>query len=155
MRFQYFFIDDMKTQLIHMADKVKAGGTILVSTFSNDAFKPLIDLFINRLQKYGITSPNMAWRRVATKEQCILLFEQAGLQKIKCRQKTVDYYLKDASDGWYIIRNGESRGLVERLPRDDLKRFKKEHLAEVDALRSDRGIRFEMSVLYTTGENRP
>ncbi len=152
--FSIFFVDDMKTQLIHIANKVKNGGKILMTTFNNEAFSPLVNLFINRLEGYGIEVPSLAWKRVATKEQCIFHFEQAGLQKIKSQKKECGYYLEDASDWWYIIWNGGFRGLVNRLSPNDVTKFKTEHLAEVNDLKSDKGIWLEMSILYTLGENK-
>ena len=47
-----------------------------------------------------------------------------------------------------------SRGLVTQLAPHDMARFKKEHLAEVEELATDRGIWLEMSILYTIGTNK-
>ena len=152
--FSIFFVDDMEKQLVHIARKVKDGGTILVTTFRENAFTPLVNLFINRLEDYGVEVPSLAWKRVATKEQCISLFEKAGLRNIQCKHNECGYYLQDASDWWYIIWNGGFRGLVNQLSQNDLLRFKDEHLAEVNGLKSDKGIWLEMNILYTMGENK-
>lgn len=149
--FSLFFVEDMEKQLIHIASKVKAGGTVLITTFSNHAFTPLSDLFFNRIINYGIEVPTMTWKRVATKKQCTSLFEEAGLQDIKCQQIECGYYLRDPSDWWYIIWNGGFRGLVNQLSKNDFTKFKKEHLAEIKELASEKGIWFEMGVLYTMG----
>lgn len=149
--FSIFFVDDMKRQLVHIAEKVKAGGTILTTTFFENAFSPLVNLFFDRLEKYGIETPSLAWRRVATQEQCATLFKEAGLKDIECGQKQCGHYLKDASEWWYIICNGGFRGLVNQLPQNDFGKFKADHLSEVDILASDKGIWLEISVLYTTG----
>jgi hypothetical protein len=61
------------------------------------------------------------------------------------------YYLSDASDWWYIIWNAGFRGLVNQLAPDLLSRFKEEHFAEIQKLKSDRGIWLEMGILYTFG----
>lgn len=150
--FSIFFVEDMKKQLIHVANKVKNGGTILITTFSDNAFSPLVNLFLNRLENYGIEVPSLAWKRVATKEQCVSLFKEAGLQNIESKQKECGYFLSDASDWWYIIWNGGFRGLVNQLSQDDFIKFKKEHLSEIQKLESDKGIWLEMSILYTVGE---
>jgi len=150
--FSIFFVEDMKKQLIHIANKVKDGGKILVTTFFDNSFSPLVNLFIDRLEGYGIEPPSPAWKRVATKEQCTSLFKEAGFQKINCEQKKCGYYLRDTSDWWYIIWNGGFRGLVNQLSKNDFTKFKKEHLAEIKELASGKGIWLEMSVLYTFGE---
>jgi len=43
--FGIFFVEDMESQLRHISDKVKAGGKIILSTFYDDSFVPLIELF--------------------------------------------------------------------------------------------------------------
>ncbi|SDU63492.1 class I SAM-dependent methyltransferase [Desulfobacula phenolica] len=152
--FSIFFVEDMEKQLIHIASKVKAGGTVLITTFFDNAFTPLFNLFINRLENYGIEVPSIAWKRVATKEQCTSLFKEAGLQNIQCKQKDFGYYLKDVSDWWYIIWNGGFRGLVNQLSKNDFIKFQKEHLAEIKEFASDKGIWLEMGILYTLGEKK-
>jgi ubiquinone/menaquinone biosynthesis C-methylase UbiE len=150
--FSIFFIEDMKTQLSHIADKVKADGKVLVTTFFENAFTPLINLFLKRLESYGIEVPSLAWKRVASQEQCLSLFEAAGLRNTTSRQQDLGYYLADAAEWWYIIWNGGFRGLVNQLSQSDLIKFKAEHLAEVNALKSDKGLWLEMNILYTIGE---
>jgi ubiquinone/menaquinone biosynthesis C-methylase UbiE len=150
--FSIFFVEDMKKLLLHIAEKVKVGGVVLTTTFSENAFSPLINLFLDRLNKYGIEVPSLAWKRVATEEQCISLFQDSEFHKIQIEQKECGYYLKDGADWWYIIWNGGFRGLVSKLSEDDLRRFKEEHLAEVEELKTDKGIWLEMSIIYTIGE---
>lgn len=149
--FSIFFVEDMQRQLVHIAEKVKACGTILMTTFFENAFTPLVNLFIERLEIYGVEVPSPAWKRVATKEQCTSLFEDAGLHNIECEQMPCGYYLRDAAEWWYIVWNGGYRGLVNKLSPDDFRRFKAEHSSEVDALKSDKGIWLEVNILYTVG----
>lgn len=151
--FSIFFVEDMTKQLIHIADKVRDGGTILTTSFNERSFAPLIDLFVNRLRLYDIHVPNFAWKNVASEEQCITLFQKAGLQELSCDQQECGYYLTDASDWWYIIWNGGFRGLVNQLSEDDHIKFQEEHLAEVQALATEKGIWIEMGILYTHGKN--
>lgn len=150
--FSIFFVEDMKEQLIHIAKKVKDGGTILMTTFFDNSFAPLVGLLLNRLDKYGIEMPSLAWKRVATTEQCTSLFTEAGLMNIKSEQKECGYYLRDPADWWYIVWNGGFRGLASQLSKDDFIKFREEHLAEVKELESDKGIWLDIGVLYTTGQ---
>jgi ubiquinone/menaquinone biosynthesis C-methylase UbiE len=149
--FSIFFVEDMRKQLSHIAEKVIGGGAVIMSTFSENAFAPLANLFLDRIGAYGIDVPSMAWKKVATKEHCVSLFKESGFKKIKSEQKQLGYYLRDPSDWWYVVWNGGFRGLVSQLSPGDLHRFKDEHLAEVGLLKSDEGIWLEMGVLYTIG----
>lgn len=152
--FGIFFAEEMKEQLVHIASKVKDGGTILITTFSDNAFSPLINLFISRLELYGIKVPSFAWKNVSTEEQCIGLFTETGLQNIQSKKISCGYYLEDVNDWWYIIWNGGYRGLVNQLSEKDFIKFKKEHLAEIKEFESDKGIFMEMNILYTTGKKK-
>ncbi|MEJ2692005.1 MAG: class I SAM-dependent methyltransferase [Candidatus Thiodiazotropha sp.] len=152
--FSIFFVEDMKTQLSHIADKVKTGGKILITTFLENAFTPLVDLFLKRLESYGVEVPSLAWKRVASQQQCLSLFDAAGLRNATSRQLDLGYYLADAAEWWSIIWNAGFRGLVNQLSQSDLIKFKAEHLAEIDALMSEKGLWLEMNILYTIGESR-
>ncbi len=152
--FSIFFVEDMKTQLSHMAQKIKGDGKILTTTFDDNAFSPLVDLFLNRLKKYGIEPPIFSWKRVATKQQCMDLFSEAGLADPKSEKLDCGYHLRDASDWWQIVWNAGYRGLVSQLADDEMARFKEEHLAEVQNLASAKGIWLEMNILYTVGTKR-
>ena len=152
--FSIFFVEDMKKQLSHIAQKIKDGGKIITTTFYDNAFSPLVDLFLDRLKKYGIEPPIFSWKRVATKQQCVDLFSEAGLADPKSEQLDCGYHLRDASDWWQIVWNAGYRGLVSQLANDELARFKDEHLSEVQNLASDKGIWLEMNVLYTVGTKR-
>jgi len=150
--FSIFFVEDMETQLKHIASKVKDGGKIITSTFFDTAFSPLVTLFLDRLETYGIEIPSLAWKRVATTEQCVALFNDAGLKDVSCQQIDHGYHFRDATDWWYMIWNAGFRGLVSQLSADDLIKFKQEHLAEVDELATDEGVWLELNILYTLGK---
>jgi ubiquinone/menaquinone biosynthesis C-methylase UbiE len=149
--FSIFFVEDMEKQLAHVAAKVKPGGQVLTTTFYDTSFSPLVGLFFQRLRQYGIEPPSLAWKRVATEEQCCALFHDAGLTAAQCHRVDCGYYLKSADEWWHIIWNGGFRGLVNQLEPDALERFQKEHSAEIQAVASEQGIWLEMGVLYTVG----
>lgn len=152
--FSLFFVEDMVAQLKHIASKVQSDGQLICTTFYDDAFSPLVTLFLNRLASYGIEIPSLAWKRVATIEQCTQVFIEAGLQNVSCQRIEHGYYFKDATDWWYMIWNAGFRGLVSQLSNEDLIKFKQEHLAEVDALASDQGVWLQLDILYTLGKKK-
>lgn len=149
--FSIFFINDMEKQLRHIASKVGKGGAVVITTFSSNSFSPLVDGFLNRLEGYGIEPPTMSWKRICTVAQCTDLFSRTGLRDIRCEVVDHGYYLNGPEDWWYIVWNAGFRGLVNRLSDTDRELFKKEHLDEIAALSTDKGIYLEMKVLYTIG----
>ncbi len=92
------------------------------------------------------------WKRIATEAGCNELFEKSGLTDIKVKQRNVGYFLDSAEEWWDIVWNAGFRRSVGQLTPVDRERFKQEHLREVDALRTDEGIRLDVNVLFTVGK---
>jgi ubiquinone/menaquinone biosynthesis C-methylase UbiE len=82
--FSIFFLEDMQSQVSHMAEKVKHGGSVVTTTFQEKTFFPLIEIFLITLAHYDVEIPPMTWKRVATKEKCTSLFKDAALKDVRC-----------------------------------------------------------------------
>ena len=149
--FGIFFVEDMAQQLRHISDKVKSGGRVLISCFYENSFSPCVELFLDRIEQYGIERPPLRWKRIATEAGCTALFRGAGLKEIRVERKDLGYYLENADKWWDVIWNGGFRGLVEQLPAGDLVRFREEHLAEIEGLREEDGVRLNVEVLFAVG----
>ncbi len=149
--FGIFFVEDMDGQLSHIAGAVKPGGRIMISNFQENYFHPLKDLMVKRLEAYGVQMPPQTWKRIAHEAGCRELFEKAGFRNVRIEKKNVGYYLESASEWWDIIWNAGFRRMVGRLSPVDQERFKQEHLDEVKALGTDKGIWLDVGVLYTVG----
>lgn len=149
--FGIFFVMDMETQLAHIASKVKPGGRVMISNFQENYFSPLKELFFNRIKAYGVPDPPQAWKRIAHEQGCRDLFRTAGLTDIRVETRNIGYFLDGAEDWWSIVWNAGLRRMVSQLPPEDQVRFKREHLQEVEALKTKDGIWLDIGVLYTTG----
>ena len=55
---------------------------------------------------------------------------------------------------WDIVWNAGFRKAIAQLSPVDRESFKQEHLREVDALRTDEGIRLDVDVLFTIGKKQ-
>jgi len=152
--FGIFFVPDMETQLARIASTVKPGGRVMICNFQESYFHPLKDMLMNRLAAYGVQYPPQAWKRIAHEAGCRQLFETAGLANISVEQKNVGYYLDSADEWWDIVWNAGYRRLVAQLSPQDQERFKREHLEEVGALNTDKGLWLDVGVLYTAGTNK-
>jgi ubiquinone/menaquinone biosynthesis C-methylase UbiE len=149
--FGIFFVTDMETQLERIASLVKPGGSVMISNFCENYFSPMKELFFERIASYGVPLPSQQWRRIAHETGCRRLFETAGLKDIRVETRNVGYYLDSADDWWSIVWNAGLRRMVIRLSPDDRERFKREHVQEIGALRTDKGIWLDVGVLYTVG----
>ena len=152
--FGIFFVEDMTTQLRHIADQVRPGGGLALCSFYEDAFSPLADLFLARITQYGIEAPPLGWKRIAGEDKMTALMEGAGLENLNVRRKNIGYHLRDADEWWQVIWNAGFRGLVNRLAPADRERFRLEHLAEIQPLGGADGLWLDVNVLYTVG-SRP
>lgn len=149
--FGIFFVKDMCGLVSHIASRIKPDGRFIASTFYENSFSPFSDKLFSRLEVYGVKIPEMPWLNVAREEQCVTLFEQAGLKDVSCEKVYSGYYLKDASEWWNIAWNGGYRGLINQLPPEELETFRDDHLKEIETLSTSEGIYMDMSILYTAG----
>lgn len=149
--FGIFFIEDMERQLKHIADKIKPGGKIAITGFYEDAFSPMVDVFFQQIERYGVAKPPLSWKRIATEDKATALYQSAGLKDIRIERKNLGYHLQEASEWWDVIWYAGFRGLVNQLSPADMEKFKQEHLAEIQKLATDEGIWLNVEVLYTVG----
>jgi ubiquinone/menaquinone biosynthesis C-methylase UbiE len=149
--FGVFFAEDMAEQLRHTATKVRPGGRIVISCFYEDSFQPLVEILAKKLEQYGVERPPLRWKLIATEPRCRALFRDSGLGEIRVEQQDLGYYLRGPEEWWDVVWNAGFRNQVRQLSLQKLERFKKEHLRELEALRTRNGIWLNVKVLYTTG----
>ena len=149
--FGIFFVDDMDAALAHIATKVRPGGTVAICNFQKDYFFPLRDLLVKRLANHKIPLPPPTWERIATEAGCRQFFEKAGLRDVRVEPKNMGYFLADEHEWWEVVWNAGFRRLVSQLPPANLARFRKEHLQEVAAIKTQEGLWLDIGVLYTLG----
>jgi hypothetical protein len=70
---------------------------------------------------------------------------------VSVETRDVGYFLDSAEEWWDIVWNAGFRRYVTQLPENGKKWFKKEHLQEIENLRTKDGIRLDIGVLYTIG----
>ncbi len=150
--FGIFFVEDMESQLLSIASAVRPGGRIMITNFQENYFHPLKDMLYERLEANGVKIPPQTWKRIASEKGCIQLFEFAGLTNVIVTRENVGYYLDSAQQWWDIVWNGGFRMMVSQLSTHDQERFKREHLDEVESLRTRDGIWLDVGVLFTCGK---
>lgn len=149
--FGVFFVDDMQGLLAHIAAKLKPGARLIATSFADDSFGPNVDLFLQRIESYGVESPPFSWQRISTEDKLATLFRAAGLTDVRVHRRDMSYHLDEVSQWWDIIWYAGFRGLVDQLDEPQLARFKQEHLADIGQLRTGQGIPVKIEVLYGVG----
>ncbi len=150
--FGIFFVEDMVSALRHIAQTVKTGGHVLISSFCNDSFQPMTKFCLDRLRGYGVEIPEMlGWQRIAEAEQLQSLFTEAGLSEVNIEQRSVGYFI-DLEGWWEVVWSAGFRGFVEQLgSQDKIEAFKQEHLAELTPLCTEQGLPLKIDVNFTLG----
>ena len=153
--FGIFFIEDIAGQLKKIANVVRPGGTLAIATFEeNHYFNPLVDLMLGRLESFGVQRSPQAWKQVASKAGCRDLLAGAGLTDIIVEYENVGYYLQTAGQWWNIVWNGGMRRLFNQLSDEQLKRFRAEHLEEIEERKTSEGIWLDVGVLFSSGHKQ-
>jgi ubiquinone/menaquinone biosynthesis C-methylase UbiE len=149
--FGLFFLPDMAGLLQHIVSKVKPGGQVVTCSFYQGSFEPLVDLFLQRIQRYGVNPPEFTWRQLCLEEHYHALYARAGLTDVRTHRHDVGTLFDHAEAWWRVIWYAGFRGLVAQLGEAELARFKQEHLAEIGALHNGQGIPFNVAALFASG----
>ena len=149
--FGIFFLPDMEASLKHIANCVKPGGVVGISSFTGDLMEPLSQQFIDRIQTYGIAMPPLSWKRLDNVAKLHALYEAADLENLVTHTEQVGYYLAGFEDWWDILWYSGFRGLLNQLSPGDLDRFRKKHQEEIEKLASGDGIWLNVEVLIAVG----
>jgi arsenite methyltransferase len=157
--FGIFFLPDMSAGLREWARVTKPGGSILFTVFGKQAFQPMMDLFIRRIENYGVLAPDndapFAAMRLADPERCSDLLSGAGLKNIDVHTEQLGYHLKDEIEWWEVILNSGMREWVERIPSARQETFRAEHLADVRQLIDEKGLWLNVETLFAAGTRLP
>jgi ubiquinone/menaquinone biosynthesis C-methylase UbiE len=153
--FGIFFLPEMLAGPREWKRVVREAGTVAFSAFGETTFQPLSDLFEARIRAYGVTFPvpkrPFSWQRLTSLDQCCMLLQQAGLERVEGRVEQLGYYLCSSQEWWEIIWNTGFRGPVSQLSPERLEQFKMEHLAEVEQLVTDQGIWLDIAAFFVWG----
>ena len=149
--FGIFFLPDMQGLLQHIAGKVKPGGLVVASSFYQGAFEPNVTLFLERIQRYGVTPPEFNWKSISTEDRFKELFTRAVLNEVRVQRHDIGYALADADAWWRVVWYAGFRGLVAQLSAAQLAEFKQEHLTEIAALKTAQGIPLNVQALFASG----
>ena len=147
-----FLLRDISKALGEWRRVLKGGGRIAFSSFGVGLLQPTYKLFNECLARYVKQMPadsELPIARTDTPDKCRELLENAGFEEIDITAEQLGFHYQDTADYWQETSSGIPRVLLEPLSPADLERFKEEHLAEVESIRTDEGILNDVPVLFS------
>jgi ubiquinone/menaquinone biosynthesis C-methylase UbiE len=148
------FLPDMLAALREWQRVTKQGGRVAFSTSGDTLFQPMGTMFNAHLERYGVLLPRQQRNQgFMDPEQCRDLLREAGCEHIEVHTEQLGYYLSDVDEYWEdtVAWNGSRRGRISQIPPEKIEQFKAEHLAEVRALATDRGIWVDVPCNFALG----
>lgn len=152
--FGIFFLPDMKRGLEEWLRVVKPGGSVMFSSFAEQAFKPMVEVLVDELQEHGVEFDESPLRsqKLTTIDQCTDLMNLAGLSDCKVEQHQLGYHLQSVDDWWSIVCYSGLRGWLDRLDNQQKPTFKDRHLASIESLFTEKGLWLDVGVLISQGK---
>jgi len=143
-----FFYPNMEDTYQQLCQKLKEGGQIIFSSFTQEAFAPYVTLFLQRLEiDYQIEIPKVSMERLKTEPQMRTLAELSHPQKIEIEQHDIRYPVT-VDQWWEMLNSAGYKGLLNRLDRTQLTQFKQAHLAEVETLATNGTFELKADTLF-------
>lgn len=152
--FGLFFLPDMSAALREWVRVTKPGGKIAFTSFTHQAFAPMIEMFVESVEQFDVEmqkSP-LASQRLSNIDQCLDVMQSVQLQDCKVETRQLGYYLQNADDWWEIVKFSGLRRLFDRLQEKDKDGFKTRHLDSIQSLFTDRGLWLNVEVLISQGK---
>jgi len=145
--FGLFFVEEMAQTLRHFADQATPQGKVIISTFEAGSFAPFNDSFLRHYAKLGFEVRPAPWLRIASHETLATVFEEAGLSVPIMKTHDFGFELSSKETWWDIVWKAGYRGMLEALNDEQLAKFKRDHLAEVEGFIKNGDSRLVVNVI--------
>jgi ubiquinone/menaquinone biosynthesis C-methylase UbiE len=143
-----FFYPDMETTYQAICNTVKPGGKLILSSFTEAAFNPYAELFLNRLKsEYDLSPPTQIKDRLKSREKWSELAETGHYKRIEVEEYPIRYPIT-VDDWWDLLNSAGYKALLDRLEPEQLKAFKRNHLAEITEIANNGTIELNTDSLF-------
>jgi len=129
-----FFYPEMESTYQALCKIIEHGGMFIFSSFTSDAFSPYADVFFERLEKdYKIEAPKALRERLKTTQQIEELALSSKPLEVEVKYYPIRYSIT-IMEWWSLLNNAGYKGLIDKLNEEELTRFKKSHLKEIESI---------------------
>ena len=152
--FGLFFLADAKQAVKQWHRVLKPGARVIISTFTQSAFMPMVKWFRELIEETGVEFPANSWQQFSDSKSCLELFPGDLFAEQIITTKQHGIHLKDASEWWNIITNSGLRSYLELLDPDQQAKLRIKHNQQLDELKTKDGIWLDVDVIYTQAIKR-
>jgi ubiquinone/menaquinone biosynthesis C-methylase UbiE len=133
--FGIFFVSDMTAAVRQLWRRVKAGGSLAITTWGPRFFEPLNTEFWNsvREQRPDLYKGFHPWDRVAEPELLSALMSEAGVSSPRAELEIGTHRIRTPEDWWTMVLGSGYRATIDQLDADGQERVRSQNLEFIRA----------------------
>ena len=151
-----FLLNDINKALGEWYRVLKPGGTVVISSFGETLLQPLFQMLMEKFAQYedSVYIDNRSDAPTNSTEKCFKLLKNNGFENIAVSEEQMGFYLPDVDAYWKELTSQPYRFRISRFPSDIQNTFKEEHLSDVSALRTDKGIWIDVPIIFSVANKK-
>ncbi|MCG7898262.1 MAG: class I SAM-dependent methyltransferase [Candidatus Thiodiazotropha weberae] len=143
-----FFYPDMEATYRTICRTLKPGGQLICSSFTQAAFNPYAELFLNRLKSdYELSLPAQIKDRLKSSQKWQALVETCAYDRLEIVEYPIRYPIS-VDDWWGLLNSAAYRSMLDQLQPDQLAAFKRDHTAEVAEISNNGTVELNADTLF-------
>jgi ubiquinone/menaquinone biosynthesis C-methylase UbiE len=144
-----FFYPDMEATYQTICKVVKPGGVFIFSSFTDTAFNPYAECFLQRLKKdHNVDPPSRIRERLKSKHQIEALVSTSRYNRLDVIHEPIRYPI--SIDQWWSLLNSNGfKSLLDQLHPQQLGSFKQVHLEEIRELSDGASLELNADSLFS------
>jgi ubiquinone/menaquinone biosynthesis C-methylase UbiE len=145
--FGIFFVSDMTAAVRQLWQRVKAGGSLAITTWGPRFFEPLNTEFWNSVRELraDLYKGFHPWDRVAEPELLSALMSEAGVRSPRVELEMATHGVRAPEDWWTMVMGSGYRGTIDQLDANGQEQVRSQNL---EFIRSHDVRAVEANVVY-------
>jgi SAM-dependent methyltransferase len=146
-----FFVPDMLAAARECKRVLAPGGCLLFTCFGEDFLQPVMRMWLERVQRYGVPPRGVPSDRLADPAACENLLRVAGFDRVEVVTDRLDYTYTSGQERWEEILVSLEINDLRNLTSEQREQVRIEHIAELDAIKGETGIPCGLPVNFAFG----
>lgn len=157
-----FGLTFMRPNVVHVVREMRRvlrpSGLLVVATFADGAFSPLLDSFLAALEGVGVPRPRPTsprWMLLDRRRHLARALRRGGLTRTRTFRSETTSMLLEPDDFWTVLNGTAWRSALGRLPADVSAQVRDALVRGFEAVRDREGVRLDTSALIGVGMRPP